>query len=124
MHKVKRNEIYLADLRNSLGSEQAFIRPVLVIQNNRGNKYSPTTIVACISSKVKEKNRLPTHYFLPKDVGLKTDSIVILEQIKTIDQKRLIKYIGKVSKRMMYSINKRILISFDLTNKERRGDYV
>lgn len=89
--KIKRGEIYLADLGESLGSEQRNIRPVLIIQNNVGNKYSPTTIVSCLSSKVYTKAKIPTHYYISNNKDLKYPSMVMLEQIKVIDKSRLIK---------------------------------
>ena len=82
--KIKRGDIYLADLGKGYGSEQGGIRPVLVVQNNKGNKYSTTLLVACITSKAHSKHHLPTHYIIPKDVGLKYDSMVMMEQIKVI----------------------------------------
>ena len=93
--KIKRGHIYLADLGEGYGSEQGGIRPVLVVQNNKGNKHSPTILVACITSKAHSKHYLPTHYIIPKEVGLKYDSMVMMEQIKVIDESRIIKYIGK-----------------------------
>ena len=79
--KIKRGQIYLADLGEGYGSEQGGIRPVLVVQNNKGNKHSPTILVACITSKAHSKHYLPTHYVIPKHVGLKYDSLVMMEQI-------------------------------------------
>lgn len=112
--KVKRGDIYLADLSDSNGSEQGKVRPVVVIQNNRGNKYSPTTIVACLSSKVYSKHHLPTHYSLPEGLGLKYKSMVMCEQIRVLDKSRLIKKITKLDKRHMMHIDRRIQISLDL----------
>lgn len=112
--KIKRGELYLADMGVTNGSEQSGIRPVLIIQNNKGNKYSPTTIVACLSSKIETKAHLPTHYILPKDIGLKYRSMVLCEQIKVIDKNRLIKRIGKVSKTDMRYIGHKINISLEL----------
>ena len=68
MKKIKRGDIYLADMNPAIGSEQGGVRPVLIIQNNKGNKYSPTTIVACLTSRVHTKANLPTHYLLPDDI--------------------------------------------------------
>lgn len=96
---IQRGEVYYADLgSNTLGSEQSGYRPVLIIQNDTGNKYSPTTIIATITSKNK-KRFLPTHVFIKKDFsnGLNCDSTVELEQIKTIDKKRLKDKIGELS---------------------------
>lgn len=113
--KIKRGQIYLADLGEGYGSEQGGIRPVLVVQNNKGNKHSPTILVACITSKAHSKHYLPTHYVIPKHVGLKYDSLVMMEQIKVIDEKRIIKYIGKLSPKFMKILDKKIKISFGLT---------
>lgn len=113
MH-IKRGEIYLANLDKPFGSEQGGIRPVLVVQNNVGNKYSSTLLVACITSKAHSKHHLPTHYVIPKHVGLKYDSLVMMEQIKVIDEKRIIKYIGKLSPKYMKILDKRLKISLGL----------
>lgn len=113
--KIKRGQIYLANLGEGYGSEQGGIRPVLVVQNNKGNKHSPTILVACITSKAHSKHYLPTHYVIPKHVGLKYDSMVMMEQIKVIDEKRIIKYIGKLSPNFMKILDKKIKISFGLT---------
>ena len=115
--KIKRGDIYLADLGKGYGSEQGGIRPVLVVQNNKGNKYSTTLLVACITSKAHSKHHLPTHYIIPKAVGLKYDSMVMMEQIKVIDESRIIKFIGKLTTRFMKLIDKRLMISFGLVNK-------
>lgn len=120
MRKIKRGEIYLADLDPCIGSEQGSTRPVLIIQNNRGNKHSPTTIVACITAKLTQKTQLPTHYVIPEATGVKNKSLVMLEQIRSIDQSRLQKYIGKVPDHIMYHINKRIIISLGLNQKLKR----
>lgn len=113
--KIKRGEIYLVNLGNAHGSEQGGTRPVLVVQNNKGNKYSSTLLVACITSKTNTKHHLPTHYIIPKEVGLKHKSIVMMEQIKVIDVNRIIKYIGKLSPKYMKILDKRIMISLGLT---------
>lgn len=112
--KIKRGQIYLADLGEGYGSEQGGIRPVLVVQNNKGNKHSPTILVACITSKAHSKHYLPTHYVIPKHVGLKYDSMVMMEQIKVIDESRIIKYIGRLSDKFMKVLDKRLMISFGL----------
>lgn len=88
---VKRGDIYHADLDPVFGSEQGGYRPVLVIQNNIGNKYSPTVIVAAITSK--EKMKLPTHIAIPEIEGLEKDSVVLLEQLRTLDKRRLENYV-------------------------------
>lgn len=112
--KVKRGDIFLADLSAYQGSEQKGVRPVLIIQNNKGNKYSPTTIVACLSSKIESKAHLPTHYILPEGTGLKYRSMVLCEQIRVIDKKRLLKKITKLTKLDMKHINRKISISLEL----------
>ena len=111
---VKRGEIYYANLDPVLGSEQGGQRPVLIIQNNKGNKHSTTTIVACITSKVYIKTKLPTHYYLPNIEGLNTNSLVMLEQIRTIDTSRLNKKIGVLLEYQMKAIDKRLCISLNL----------
>ena len=112
---VKRGEIYYADLSPVVGSEQGGVRPVLIIQNDVGNKFSPTVIAAAISSS-KNKAKLPTHVFVDTDgTGLKTDSIILLEQIRTLDKRRLKERMGEVSKPFMDEINHALSISFGLT---------
>ena len=112
--KIKRGDIYLADLGEGYGSEQGGIRPVLVVQNNKGNKHSHTLLVACITSKAHSKHYLPTHYVIPKSFGLNYDSMVMMEQIKVIDETRIIKYIGKLTPKFMKILDKKLMISFGL----------
>lgn len=119
--KIKRGQIYLVDLSDGFGSEQGGVRPVLVIQNNKGNKYSPTIIVACLTSKIYEKHHLPTHYSIPTTVGLKYPSIVMMEQIKVIDKSRIIKYIGSVTPRFMKLLDNRILISLGMKHNYHKN---
>ena len=111
---IKRGQIYIADLDNIIGSEQGGTRPVLILQNNKGNKYSPTTIVACITTKTNNKAHLPTHSFVPVSLGLETKSIVMLEQIRVIDKKRLDHRIGILPEKNMRGIDKAIKISVGL----------
>lgn len=115
--KIKRGDIYIADLGNVFGSEQGGIRPVLIIQNDKGNKYSPTTIVACITSRITTKAHLPTHYYVPPSANLRKNSLIMVEQIKVIDKERLIKKIGHLSSKQMFPVNKRVLISLGLNSK-------
>ena len=111
MEMIKRGEIYFADLSPVIGSEQGGIRPVLVVQNNVGNKYSPTIIAAAITSQL-EKAKLPTHIQLPAEkFGLPKDSVVLLEQIRTLDKKRLKEKIGELPISMMTKVNEALLIS-------------
>lgn len=118
---IKRGQIYIADLDNVIGSEQGGTRPVLILQNNKGNKFSPTTIVACITTKTNSKAHLPTHSFVPISLGLESKSIVMLEQIRVIDKSRIHTYVGKVSPRYMSIIDKKIAISLGMDLK--RGKY-
>ena len=108
---VKRGELYYADLSPVIGSEQGGIRPVLVVQNDIGNKYSPTVIVSAITSKLN-KAKLPTHIELPASkYGLEKDSVVLLEQIRTLDKQRLKEKIGELENYKMEEVNKAMLIS-------------
>ena len=120
---VKRGDIYYADLSPVVGSEQGGIRPVLIIQNDVGNKYSPTVIAAAITSKMS-KTKLPTHIDVPgEDAGLSKDSIILLEQIRTIDKKRLKEKMGHLDDVTMSSVNSAIQVSFGLlgTNTINEG---
>lgn len=103
----RRGDIYIANLNPFRGSEQGGTRPVLVLQNNDGNIYCPTLIVAPLSSKLK-KTDLPTHYLLQKSQGLVTDSIVELEQIRTIDKSRVQRYLGKITPEQMAGVEEAI----------------
>ena len=111
---IKRGDIYYADLSPVVGSEQGGLRPVLIIQNDVGNKYSPTVIAAAITSKMA-KSKLPTHIDLYADkVGLTKDSVVLLEQIRTIDKQRLKEKMGHLDDEFMAEINNAIAVSFGL----------
>ena len=111
---VKRGDIYYADLSPVVGSEQGGIRPVLVIQNDIGNKYSTTVIAAAITSQIN-KAKMPTHIELAaKDYGLNKDSVILLEQIRTIDKRRLREKIGRIDDGLMASVNNALSISFGL----------
>lgn len=112
---VRRGEIYFADMGEGIGSEQNGIRPVLVLQNDVGNKYSPTTIVALITS-ISKKMNLPVHYEIRKETSnLPQDSVVLLEQIRTIDKQRLLKKVSHLTDNQMETINRKILISLGMT---------
>lgn len=115
---IKRGDIYLVNLEPVLGSEQGGIRPALIIQNDVGNVYSPTTIVAALTSHIKSKAKLPTHIMIKKRGGMRFNSIVLLEQIRTIDKARLIDYIGCLSLSEMNLVDKGLAISVSL-NKEK-----
>ncbi|MCI8776706.1 MAG: type II toxin-antitoxin system PemK/MazF family toxin [Oscillospiraceae bacterium] len=112
---VKRGEIYYADLSPVVGSEQGGIRPVLIVQNDVGNRHSPTVIAAAITSQ-KEKAKLPTHIELnASGCGLARDSVVLLEQIRTIDKKRLKERMGEINNGDMDRVNNALSISFGLS---------
>ena len=111
---VKKGDIYFADLSPVIGSEQGGIRPVLVVQNDVGNKYSPTTIVAAVTSQIN-KAKLPTHVEISaKDHGLQKDSVVLLEQLRTIDKKRLREKTGRIDEDVMEKINEALSISLGM----------
>ena len=111
--KIKRGDMFYADLTPTIGSEQDGIRPVLVIQNDVGNKHSPTTIVAAITSK-STKTMLPTHHSINAVSGLDKDSVVLLEQIRTIDKRRLWECIGVIGQSDMQEIDKALAVSVGL----------
>lgn len=115
--KIMRGEIYYADLSPVVGSEQGGMRPILILQNNIGNKYSPTVVVAAITSRLG-KPKLPTHVRLSSE-HLAKYSIVLLEQIRTIDKCRLAEYIGKATAEEMKSIENALLVSVGI---DRRDD--
>lgn len=112
---VKRGDIFYADLSPVVGSEQGGVRPVLVVQNDIGNKYSPTVIIAAITSQIN-KAKLPTHVEVNASGydGLTKDSVILLEQIRTIDKRRLREKIGCADEEMMSKVYEAICISFGL----------
>ncbi len=111
---VKRGDIFYADLSPVVGSEQGGIRPVLVVQNDVGNKYSPTIIVAAITSQIN-KAKLPTHLELPGDeYGLSKNSVILAEQVRTIDKRRLKEKIGHLDDALMTKIDNALKISFGI----------
>lgn len=111
---VKRGDIFYADLSPVVGSEQGGTRPVLIVQNDTGNRHSPTVIAAAITSQTG-KAHLPTHISLTGgEVGLRKDSIVLLEQIRTIDKRRLREHMGHVDDKLMNQIDSAIRVSFGL----------
>lgn len=113
---IKRGEIYYADLSPVIGSEQGGIRPVLIVQNDIGNKYSPTVIAAAITSQIN-KAKLPTHIEISsQEYGLQKDSVILLEQIRTIDKKRLKEKIGHLDDELMEKVNEALSISFGLVD--------
>ena len=111
---IKRGDIYYADLSPVIGSEQGGIRPVLIIQNDIGNRYSPTVIAAAITSQ-RDKNKLPTHISVEaSDCGLAKDSIVLLEQVRTLDKQRLKERMGSLDNTCMGMVDKALSVSFGL----------
>ena len=111
---VKRGDIYYADLSPVIGSEQGGMRPVLIIQNDTGNRHSPTVIAAAITSQIG-KARLPTHIELEaQSVGLNRDSVVLLEQIRTIDKSRLRERMGRLDEQTMTAVDSALAVSFGL----------
>lgn len=113
---VKRGDIYYADLSPVIGSEQGGVRPVLVVQNDIGNRYSPTIIITAITSQIN-KAKLPTHVEIgASEYGLSKDSVILLEQVRTIDKKRLAEKIGHLDEEMMLKVNDALLISLGLVD--------
>lgn len=111
---IRRGDIYYADLSPVIGSEQGGIRPVLIVQNDIGNKYSPTVIAAAITSRTG-KSKLPTHIEVYADkYGLARDSVILLEQIRTLDKKRLKEKMGRLDEDVMGQVNDAITVSFGL----------
>ncbi len=117
---IRRGDIYYADLSPVVGSEQGGIRPVLIVQNDVGNRFSPTVIAAAITSQ-KDKARLPTHIQVDSvGSGLAKDSIVLLEQIRTIDKKRLKEHMGRLDDFSMKRVNQALQVSFGLASETGR----
>lgn len=114
---IKRGEIYYADLRPVIGSEQGGIRPVLIVQNDMGNKHSPTTIVISMTSQVNKKVFLPTHVILHKDdtQGLPKDSVILCEQLKTIDKSRIKDKIGCINDDIIDSVMNEVKKALDVS---------
>ena len=110
---IRRGDLFYADLNPVVGAEQGGIRPVLVIQNDVGNHFSPTVVAAAITSR-KAKNSLPTHILLENVPGLAPTSLLLLEQLRTIDRKRLRGYIGRISKEKMLEVDAALAISIGI----------
>ncbi len=112
--EISRGDIFIVDLSPVIGSEQGGERPGIVVQNNTGNKFSPTIIVAAISGKIK-KPKLPTHIAVSKgNYGLLKDSVVMLEQVRTVDRKRLLYKVGHADAEFMKKVDKALKISFNI----------
>ena len=115
---ILRGDLYYADLTPVTGSEQGGVRPVLMIQNDMGNRFSPTVIVAAVTSR-QDKHPLPTHVSIsPNHCGLKESSIVLLEQLRTIDRVRLREYIGRLTEKDMKQVDHALRISIGLSMTE------
>ena len=117
---IKRGDIFYAELNPVIGSEQGGTRPVLVISNDIGNKYSPTVIIAPITSRTHTKAKLPTHTEVKNFDKLDKDSIILLEQIRTIDKQRLKQYVGMIPDGIMARVDKALAISISLNNRPER----
>ncbi len=112
---IKRGELYYADLSPVVGSEQGGVRPVLVVQNNIGNKYSPTIIAVAVTSQIN-KAKLPTHIELDTTCGLPKDSVILAEQLRTLDKRRLKDKIGALDDKAMQKVNNALLVSLGFFN--------
>lgn len=113
--QISRGDLYYADLRPVIGCEQGGIRPVLVIQNNVGNQHSPTVIAAAITGR-KGKHRIPTHVQINGECcGLQINSLILLEQIRTLDRKRLREYIGCLDDRIMQEVDQALIVSLGIS---------
>ena len=114
---IKRGDIFYAELNPVVGSEQGGIRPVLIISNDIGNSHSPTVIIAAITGRTQTKAKLPTHTEVKDVEGLDRDSIILLEQIRTIDKQRLKNHMGTMPNNIMARVDKALAISFAMTKK-------
>ena len=117
-HTYLRGDMYYADLGRGIGSEQEGYRPVVIIQNNVGNKHSPTVIIAPITSRVHTKAKIPTHTLIKDFDGLDKNSIILFEQIRTIDKQRLREYLGTLDRRFIHCADKALAISIGLAKKD------
>ena len=116
MNHIQRGDIFYADLPKGYGSEQGGHRPVLIIQNNIGNRYSPTTLIAPLTTRAAKK-QLPTHvYITAKDYGLERDSIALLEQVRVIDKSRLDGFIIRLDEEKLYEVDYALAVSVGLEN--------
>ena len=116
--KIKRGDIYYAELNPVVGSEQGGTRPVLIISNDIGNRHSPTVIIAAITSRVQTKAKLPIHTTVKDFEGLDKDSIVLLEQIRTVDKKRLKQHMGMMPVEIMARVDKALAISLSMKQQK------
>ena len=114
---IKRGDVFYAELNPVVGSEQGGIRPVLIISNDIGNSHSPTVIIAAITGRTQTKAKLPTHTEVKDVEGLDRDSIILLEQIRTIDKQRLKNHMGTMPNNIMARVDKALAISLAMTKK-------
>lgn len=112
--KIRRGDIFLANLSPVMGSEQGGTRPVLILQNDIGNCYSNTTIVAALTTNIQHKHILPTHQLVRAREGLRCDSIILLEQVRVIDKMRLLSCIGKLNTLEMQAVDQKLLVSLGI----------
>lgn len=115
--RIRRGDMFYADLTFGIGSEQSGYRPTIIIQNNTGNKHSQTVIVAVITSKTTHKPKMPTHCYIKPQQGLERDSLILLEQIRTIDKRRLCEYIGTLNSEVMGKVDRALAVSVGLRCK-------
>ena len=120
--KIRRGDMFYANLSPVVGSEQGGIRPILIIQNDTGNKHSQTVIATIITSKMVAKAKLPTHCHIKAQQGLGRDSLVLLEQIRTLDKKRLQEYIGALDGESMCKVDKALTVSVGLKHSSIRKE--
>jgi len=113
--EIKRGDLFFADLSPVVGSEQGGMRPVLIVQNDIGNRFSPTVIACCVTSQLN-KAKLPTHIELSQKYGLVKDSVALLEQLRTLDKRRLKEKVGKLDDEKMRAVDKALIISLGLNN--------
>ena len=117
----RRGDIYCADLDPVVGSEQGGVRPVIVIQNDTGNKHSSTLIVATVTTKIRKKENMPTHFLIKDNPAFREASVVQLEQVRTIDKRRIDNYLGKVTSREMVAIEKALSVSLAMEQLKKRS---
>lgn len=118
MRSIYRGNLYYADLESVIGSEQGGIRPVLIVQNNIGNKYSPTALIAPITSRITEKSNIPTHIFIEAFDGITHASIILIEQVRVVDKQRLKSFLGRLNIEKMKEVNDALIIAFEINENE------
>lgn len=123
VNKIRRNEIYLANLGKTVGSEEKGVRPVLIVQNDIGNKHSPTTIIIPFTKRVETRNIIPTHIKIKAFGKMKCKATIMTEQIKVIDKKQLIKRIDVLPEKYISEVDRAIGIAIDLQERNRYGVY-